>query len=301
MIRDLIRRISLLGFALAFIVLLGVPRQVDAQAPPVQNPQQGAIGVEGKIPSNPPAQGATITTPVNGQVFTNMPITINGLCPNGLLVKMFANNVFIGSVQCGNGSYTMQADLFAGRNDLVARVFDSLDQAGPDSNIVSVTFNDSSFNGSPLSLLSLTSIYAVRGADPGQTFTWPMAISGGVGPYAISIDWGEEKKADLISVPIAGTFDTKHAYNNAGVYTVIVRATDKNGQTAFLQLVGVANGAVVQSTSKGGNGTTKIIIRIIWIPLLFIIPLLFVAFWLGRRYELAALRKHLDQLREEES
>lgn len=294
--RIMLTRILTFGIALVFGVMLISDHRAAAQAPPVQNPQQGAIGVEGKIPSAPPSQGATITTPVNGQTFTNLPITVAGLCPNGLLVKIFANNVFVGAVQCGNGSYSIQVDLFAGRNDLVARVFDSLDQAGPDSNIVSVTFNDTQFGGSPLSSLSLTSIYAVRGADPGESFTWPMAISGGTPPYAVSVDWGDGKKPDLISLNGAGTFETRHAYENAGVYVVIVRGTDKNGQTAFLQLVGIANGAVVQSTKKG-SGATVVEVRILWIPALFVLPLLFVAFWLGRRYELSALRKHLDDLR----
>ena len=41
-----------------------------------------------------------------------------------------------------NGSYEVAIDLFSSKNDLVARHYDDLDQGGPDSNLVSVTFND---------------------------------------------------------------------------------------------------------------------------------------------------------------
>ena len=69
-----------------------------------------------------------------------LPVTVTGLCPDGLLVKLFKNNVFAGSVDCTKGSYSLKIDLFTGQNDLVARVYDSLDQPGPDSSIVRVRF-----------------------------------------------------------------------------------------------------------------------------------------------------------------
>jgi hypothetical protein len=62
------------------------------------------------------------------------------------LVKIFKNNVFGGSVQCDRGNFSLQSDLFVGTNELVARVFDELDQPGPDSNIVTVTFQGQSVN-----------------------------------------------------------------------------------------------------------------------------------------------------------
>ncbi len=268
---------------------------VSAQAQ-VENPQSGSIGIEGKIPSAPPTRGATITTPSNGQTFVRTPITVAGLCPTGLLVKIFANNVFVGSVQCSGGSYSLQIDLFAGQNDLVARVFDAFDQAGPDSNVVTVTFNDSQFNPFGGSLLSLTSSYAQRGSNPSEVLVWPIILSGGTGPYAISVDWGDSKAPDLISQPFTGTIDLKHVYDSAGVYKVIVKATDKNGLTAYLQLVAIANGAITSNVpGKDQAGGPTVITRVLWAPAAASIVLVVISFWLGRRYELAALRKHLEQ------
>lgn len=277
------------------LVCLGMSPAIVA-APLPENPQRGAIGVEGKIPADPPKTGATIITPGNGQRFTSIPVTVSGLCPNGLLVKIFANNVFVGSTVCEKGSYSIQVDLFSGANDLVARVFDNLDQPGPDSNKVSVTFDDTQFNPFNSSLLSLTSSFAQRGANPGEQLSWPVILSGGTGPYAISVDWDDDKTTDLLSTQFSGTIDLKHTYNNAGIYKVIVKATDKNGLVAFLQLVAVANGAITAGAAgSGDDGGAKVVSSILWAPTLVAAPLICVSFWLGRRYELAALRRHLEE------
>ena len=265
----------------------------------VQNPQNGSVGIKGSVPSAPPGTAPTIVQPANGQTFTNLPITVSGFCTKGLLVKIFANNIFVGAVHCDSGSYSLQISLFSGRNDLVAKQFDAFDQSSPDSNTVTVNFNDQQFNPFGGSLLSLTSNYAERGANPGEKLTWPIILSGGTGPYAISVDWGDNKAPDLISTQFGGTIELSHTYDAAGIYRVIVKATDKNGLTAFLQLVGIANGAVTSSTSGGNGVQIQTIVKVLWLPAVICIPLIFISFWLGRRYELATLRKHLEQQREQ--
>lgn len=287
---------SVLKAALCALCLLCFQTAQVQAATPVENPQSGSIGIEGRIPSSPPTRGATITTPTNGQSFVRTPITVAGLCPKGLLVKVFSNNVFVGAVPCDTGSYSLQIDLFSGQNDLVARVYDAFDQAGPDSNIVKVTFNDSQFNPFKTSLLSLTSSYAQRGANPGDVLTWPVILTGGAGPYAISVDWGDGKGTDLKSQQFAGTIDLKHVYDSAGVYRVIVKATDVNGLTAYLQLVAVANGAVISNVPvEDSDQKQQVLTEVLWLPAAICIPMVIIAFWLGRRYELAALRKHLEE------
>ncbi len=297
MIKRVLHRLQgvVAGVLLLIGLVLGFSGQAAANIPP-PGPGSGSAGLQGTVPTPAPKIAATITTPTNGQTFTTMPITVSGLCTTGLLVKIFANNVFVGSASCVNGSYSLQVDLFDGRNDLVARIFDALDQAGPDSNVVTVTFNNSLLAANNLQQLSLTSAYARRGADPGQELTWPITISGGTPPYALSSDWGDGKPATLNSEQFAGTVSIKHTYNSAGVYVLIVKATDKNGQTAFLQLVAQANGAVTQSTTKNGDNGPSIITRtkVIWIPAAICIPLTAIAFWLGRKYELTELRRHLE-------
>jgi hypothetical protein len=254
--------------------------------------ESGSVGIEGTISSPPPTTGATISVPGNGQTFTRLPVTVSGLCPGDLLVKLFKNNVFAGSAQCQNGSYSIIIDLFSGKNELVARVFDALDQAGPDSNKVTITFTENVTVPGPR--VTLISNFAKRGANPGQTLEWPISLSGGAGPYAISVDWGDGKTADLISQAFPGAFTIRHVYDSPGVYNVIVKATDRNGAVAFLQLVGIANGPLSQSAADDNSGGQIIRTIILWQPAAALIPLIVFTFWIGKRHEVRALRKRLQ-------
>ncbi len=258
--------------------------------------ESGSIGVEGRISAPPPASGATITFPGNGQSFNDLPITVQGICPTGLLVKLFKNNVFTGSVQCTGGSYSIIIDLFSGQNELVARVFDDLDQPGPDSNIVTVTYSDPRQGAQ--NRVSLTSNFAKRGANPGQTLSWPIILSGGSGPYAVSIDWGDGSPLELLSKEFAGSFDINHIYENPGVYNIVIKAVDANGGTAFLQLVGIANGPLSQDnggvnspgfeTPEGGQK-----VKILWQPAAILIPFIISTFWLGKKYQLKSIKTRI--------
>jgi len=296
-------RLLIASFLVVACVLVALAPRVHGLGSQ-QNPQNGSVGLEGTIKQPPPTQAATITTPGSGQTVKSVPITVSGLCKTDLLVKIFSNNIFVGSAVCTNGSYSLQVNLFSGRNDLVARVFDSLDQAGPDSNVVTVTFEDTQFAQFG-TRVTLSSTYAEIGANPGSELDWPLILSGGLGPYALSIDWGDGTAPQLQSESFPGTITIKHVYKSAGVYKIIVKATDKNGTSAFLQLVGVANGKVTQSNSTGstssggGTNTNNNSTSILWWPMLLLLPLIATAFWLGRRHELYALRKQLERSRAE--
>ncbi len=288
----MIKKFSLLTALVVLGTVLLTPGAFAAQ-------EQGSVGLEGKISSPPPTTPATITFPRDGTVSSEQTITVTGICPNGLLVKIFKNNVFSGAAQCNNGSYSVQIDLFTGLNELVARVYDDLDQAGPDSNIVKVTVPATSVNIG--AKISITSSFAKKGANPGQKIVWPITISGGNGPYAITVDWGDGKTADIISQTFAGTFNIEHVYDNPGIYNVIIRAVDKDGNVAFLQLVGVGNGEAGQNVSteagdvNGDNNSQPAKVKVLWLPALISIPLIISTFYVGRKYELRALRKRLEQ------
>lgn len=293
--------------AMLAMVFLGVAFSWTAHGltmPPSPGPSSRSTGLQGTISAPPPSQAATITTPGNGQSFTNNPITVAGLCPAGTLVKVFSNNIFVGSTSCSGGSFSLKADLFNGRNDILARVYDALGQQGPDSGVVSVTFTSSAFAQFG-TLLSLTSSYAERGVNPGQQLTWPITINGGSEPYAMSVNWGDGSQADLLSVSFSGNVTIAHTYQNAGTYTLLIEATDKNGETAFLQLVAVvagspgqtAAGSANKSNSNSGGQTSGISRSLEVIVGLAVFILLLLAFWLGRRHELFSLRKNLENSR----
>jgi hypothetical protein len=279
-------------------LMMAVPVAADIGSQ--QNPQSGTLGFEGTVPGNPPTAAATIVIPSNGQTFTSTPITVSGLCQTGLLIKIFSNNVFVGAIQCAGGSYSLQVDLFGGANELVARDYDNLDQQGPDSNTVSETFNDAQYAQFG-SRVALSSDYARQGVDPGVTLTWPLILSGGTGPYALSVDWGDGSGNSLQSVSFPGVVNVSHVYNQAGVYTIVAKATDANNTSAYLQLVGVANGpisgALAGSSSKTSvtSGSGKSVI--IWQPMLAALPVILIAFWLGRRHELYVIRRTIESSR----
>ncbi len=283
---------NIIRASLAGLLLGGLLLTLPAKPATAVTTKSGSVGIQATIPSPPPSRGATIAVPSNGAIFTDIPITVSGLCPSGLLVKIFDNNVFVGSTVCSNGSYSLQIDLFSGRNDLVARVYDALDQAGPDSNTVTVTFNNAQFLQFGTHV-TLSSVYAERGAPPGTELDWPIILSGGTGSYAISVDWGDGTPSDLLSVDNTGTITLKHTYKLAAAYKVIVKATDKNGGEAFLQLVGQATGAIQSNNTSGNNVIIKK--EVSWWPPLAMLPLILAAFWLGRRHELLSLRRQLER------
>jgi hypothetical protein len=266
------------------IVLVGMTHVRAAE-------ESGSVGIEGKISAPPPTRAATITFPRNGQVITEAPITVTGLCPDDVTVRIYKNNVFAGAAQCEGGNYSVKIDLFAGKNELVARVYDDLNQKGPDSNKVTVTFPVEGTSAGDK--ISLSSAFAKRGSDPGESLAWPVIISGGKGPYAITADWGDGKEPDVLTQEFPGDFNIEHIYDNSGIYTVIVRAADVNDKVAFLQLVGVSNGDVAPAAGEasGGQASTKIL----WQPALAFIPLLLSTFWLGKKHELSVLRKRLEK------
>lgn len=292
---NMIKKLQHIGLLTIACLLLFMTPMVSAQSS--QNPQSGSTGLTGTVPTDPPSQGATITFPSSGQVFTNSQIDVTGVCPQGLLVKLYKNEVFAGSVVCENGSFNLTIDLFSGDNELVARVFDELDQPGPDSNRPVVTFDDSSGDLTQ-DRVTLTTNFAKRGANPGETLTWPITVTGGTGPYAISVDWGDGEES-LLSLDLAGEFIIEHIYDTPGTYKIIVRATDANGTTSFLQVVGVSNGAVqdvpIAPTDDGATiaPTTSGGFRFIVWPLYIMLFLIISTFWLGRRYEIKKLKKKL--------
>ncbi len=295
------RRIGLLLATLvsAVAVLFGIMAASVSAQQPAPGPSDESVGVEGRIPSAPPTQAATIIAPANGQSSTTIPVTITGSCPAGSLVKVFSNDIFVGSTTCANGSYSLQISLFTGRNDIIARVYDALDQAGPDSRTITINYSDGQFAQFGSQVL-LTSQFARRASNLGVALDWPIILSSGVGPYAVSVDWGDGTPAELKSQPFAGVVTLSHTYKQAGVYRVIFKVVDANGSSAFLQVIAVVNGEGGIDKSTGDDTTTPsqtVITKteLMWQPIAALIALAPISFWLGRRFELASLRKRIER------
>ena len=254
----------------------------------------GSVGLSATKPANPPTTGATISVPINGATITESPLEVSGICPNNLLVKLFKNNVFAGSAICSGGSFSINTDLFSGANEIVARVFDALDQEGPVSSTVAITYSNNTANPGIANRIQLTSNYAKRGANPKELLIWPIIISGGTGPYAVSVDWGDTKTA-LYSSATSGQFNIDHKYDNSGIYRVLITAVDADGVTAFLQVVAVANGPLSQTSTAGNTTTTAAsTTQVLWQPTAVVVPFVVATFWLGKLYEVRRIKKAID-------
>lgn len=296
--RPSLQRLLIGAIVATFATVALGPSSAYAQLTPLPTPDPapGGYGLQAVKTQPPPTEGATITVPGNGASFTESPISVQGICPDGLLIQVYNNNVMVGAVLCEGGSFSLQVSLFAGLNELKAIVYDEVEQAGPESNTVSVTYTDSNFTAFG-QLITLTSTYGRRSAAAGTQLGWPIQLSGGNGPYAFSIDWGDGGDPELMSQAVAGTFNIGHIYKNAGIYQINIRVSDVNGVSAFLQLIAVASGepnsVAGLSGDDGISGTGQPRVEVLWIPTAVAFLFLFPSYWLGRRSQLVSLRNRM--------
>lgn len=273
---------------IGLVTLVGVAQTVWAQV--VENPQDGSIGLSGVVPGESPDNAPVITEPTNGQSFNTNPIVVRGSCGADLLVQLYRNDIFSGSVICNDqGVFELQMDLINGQNQLIARQFDALNQSSPDSQPVNVTYSPPQFassdnisNQTPQLLLS--SAFGARGVDPGKQLSWPITISGGEAPYAVTVKWGDGQES-LHSFNDSGTVTLSHAYERPGRYEVTIKAVDENNRVAFLQLTTIVNGPESAGVARQSSAPFGIAIQRVYItwPLYILATTTVVAFIVGRR------------------
>lgn len=284
------------------IVLLGIlsilifPFRTNALTLTQQGQKTITAIVEGAPPSTPP----TIDSPSSGLNFDSKNITVSGTCVSYLVVKIFSNNIFVGSAVCTSGTYSLQIDLFVDRNDLVARQYDALNQPSPDSNVVTVYYippalQPSLPNQTPTTSTNLQSNfnlfinydYTILGVFPNQVYVLPITFGGGNPPYAVSVDWGDGNSS-LFSRDSSSKFNAEHVYKTPGQYTVKIRVIDKFGESAYMQFVVVVNGPIKPFINQiFGDGYP-----LSWWPLIAISLLSTLSFVGGVYYQKNRHKKH---------
>lgn len=261
-----------------------------------------------------PVQPAVILSPENDDRFTNASIPVTGTCPAGYYVKLFRNTIFSGSALCSDGdTFAVTTDLFVGRNDLQAKVFNLADEEGPSSAIVTVYYDPPTQPGEeepipppegseetpsgadPDTVFYLSTEYYFKAAYTGQKITWDFKIMGGSGPYTAYVVWGDGYST--MEQNITGdTFTIEHAYNSLKdkreYFSISVRVQDAAGQQASLQLVTIMNdpnvigGALVRPDGSppaavAGNLLNGML-KYLW-SAYGILLLMGVCFWLGEK------------------
>lgn len=267
-------------------------------ATPYTGPEAGSVGLTGTVPAKPPTEAATIQKPTNGQHFATSPVTVSGTCPKNTLVEIYKSDIFGGSTPCSDtGTYSLEVDLLIGENILIARVYDVLNQPGPDSNAVTVFYDalppqagptSSFYFGGAQLLLNTDAVF--RGTFPNEEMAMPIEIIGGTPPYALNIQWG-----DLTNKVVARNdnfgFTVAHTYKKAGVYQIGLQASDAEGRVAFLTVAAIVNGQPDAAITAGTKPEDTNRLLVLW-PLYVGIIAAVVSFWLGEQREKQVLRKH---------
>lgn len=264
---------------------------------PYDGPDAGSVGLSGVMPGKPPAVGAKITSPGSGQHFSTIPVPVTGTCPAKTLVELFKNDIFSGSTPCSDtGSFSVEIDLLIGKNDLVARVYDDLNQPGPDSNIVTVYYDALPTQSGPLTSLDFGGVQLLlntdavfRGVFPNKEMAMPLEIIGGTPPYAVNIQWGDATNK-VVSRSDNSPFHTTHTYKKPGVNQISIQASDAAGRVAFLTVAAIINGQpeVIQPSVAQAEKTNWLLA--LW-PLYVGIVGVVLSFWIGEKREKHILEK----------
>jgi hypothetical protein len=275
----------------------------------------GNITVGARIPGPPPSTPATIEAPTNGQDFSAPKVTVSGTCPNQTIVQIYANDILVGAIDCTDGAFTLEVDLLRGKNDIVAKVIDNLDQYGPDSAAVMVTYTPPAVpvvaaeqapvtevqkkayaQALHLPQLIMSAEAAYQGVLAGNPLQLKLFISGGQTPYAISIDWGDGQQ-ELLPQSVAGSFVLSHTYRQAGHYKVKTLAADALQSQSYLQTVAIVFG----ETQVPVSATTFVsdyadTLYFVW-PMYLLIFTAVLFFWIGERREFYKLKKPVHKLK----
>lgn len=281
------------GPLLALLAVVGVALTIGTvtAATPYDGPESGSVGLTGQMPGKPPTEAAVITAPTNGQRISTSPTTVKGTCPANLLVQVYKNDIFAGSGPCSDkGDFQFDVDLLIGQNILIARIYDDLNQPGPDSEPVTVFYDALPPQAGPLaglnfgSQLMLNTDAVFRGLFPDKEHVIPVTILGGIPPYALNIQWGDSTNR-VVPRNDNLTFKVGHTYKRPGIYQITMQATDAQGRVAFLSVAAIVNGQPGASPAAAElNAGTANRLLALW-PLYTASVAVIVSFWLGERRE----------------
>lgn len=141
---------------------------------------------------------------------------------------------------------------------------------------------DESPINSPTPIIAVGCIH--RNVFAGETLSMPLLIKGGLAPFALAVDWGDEKQ-DLVTILNNKKKVLSHTYETGGFHKVSLKATDSSGVTTHLHTTVSVNGEA--TTGAVVTGVDKVIeaAASIWVdapvPLYFTALALAIGFWVG--------------------
>lgn len=275
---------SMLAFMLLLSGIFSIGWTAFASGAPTDT---ASFTVRAKIPAEPLTEGATIDKPEQDQRFTDQLIVAEGDCPDNSYVSLFRNEVFAGTALCVDNRWSIDVSLVAGENELRPQAYNITDDAGPDTDSVTVFYDpplppepEPTVPGVPAqetpsanpsqptkpstkpaaAPLVLTGRFSYLGVPVGNQLVQTFSISGGDTPYAISIDWGDGTR-DIVSQATAGEFTVSHTYTGPGTeannsFIIKLIASDNQDQKASLQTMAIVTvqGGAAGAIEDGKNG-----------------------------------------------
>ena len=235
------------------------------------------IFLSGQVKGKPPEIAAQITSPKNGDKFTNTKVLVEGTCLQDTYVEIYRGKKFLGMAACSTeGRYTMTITLWYGKNVLVAKVRDSLGQYGPNSTPIEVFYErPGEADGSNGEQNSDTSNQFELSMDPLQQSIWlgqalkvTYTVKGDTPPYTLAFDWGDGTPSDLIKQDKAGTYTITHIYKQAGKNVLRISGLGSSGGNGTIQTVVIVhtNEALVAGTISCADNPTDAVFASICNP-----------------------------------
>lgn len=285
----------------------------------------GFVTIGATVNGPPPIIGATITKPRNGEKFSDNLIEVLGTCQEDTLVVLKNNNLVAGLANCTEaGIFIMNIQLQIGTNVLSALNYDNLNQPGPTTPSVVIKYvknnspnneigiikpniktpdnpssipglddkykqcSDYKFSKMPTGgALSINIICLPRLFMPDSKQSMGFLIWGGELPYAVSIDWGDNSSQTLLTFDEPGYKVVNFSYKQPGLYSIIIRSSDKNHNKSMAQ-----SATKVSGNSDKPNSITNIINDVNDVPLFKAsVPLYLttvtatVGFWIGDLFD----------------
>jgi len=210
-----------------------------------------SLYVYARIAAPIPVGPAIITYPTDGATTDKANLTVKGICPvvtPQVVIVPVDNGKEIGSVPCdSSNNFAITITLESGKNVLIARSYTITGDTGPDSAPVTITYNPSvppTVSSTPTTTITTTetspaepgiSPLTLSADTPFITFgphkpaVWIGTIAGGMGPYTLSIDWGDGA-TDSDTFPSPGQQTYQHSYRVMQPYTVTIQVHDMSGQ-----------------------------------------------------------------------
>jgi hypothetical protein len=247
--------------------------------------KNGQVNVNLIVPGSAPTTGAIITSPSDKSKVLKPLLKVGGTCPSGTLVAIYNNGLFAGSTACTSEStFGLNVQLRLGTNTIQAQNYDALNQAGPTTPQIHISYEEESTTNtlqvntdeditvdesvptptapqpsenpcySPLppaatSWVNVTVSCVIRNIFIGEKLDLPLTITGGIAPYAASIDWGEGDSQQLYILNKDGRHVLSHTFSTSQIKQLSVQVTDAKGDTTYLN-------TVVDINDAGGTAST---------------------------------------------